>query len=80
MSALDSYNTRNRYTDYDFKVGKPLMYEVEGKHANVIVPVVLDLRHDGKPERFDGLVNVVLQASRDSWKINCVDLDNKVTS
>jgi hypothetical protein len=63
MSDLDSYNTSNRYTDYDFKVGKPLTNDVEGGHANVIVPVVLDLKHDGKPERFDGLVNVVLQGA-----------------
>jgi hypothetical protein len=69
MSDLDSYNTSNRYTDYDFTVGKPLTYEVEGEYANVIVPVVLDLRHDGKPERFDGLVNVALQRKRNSWKI-----------
>src|SRR5262245_14269451 len=69
MSDLDSYNARNRYTDSNFKVGKPLTYEVEGEHASGIVPVVLDLRHDGRPERFDGLVNAVLQGSRDSWKI-----------
>ena len=69
MSDLNSYNTSNRYTDYDFKVGKPLTTDVKGEHANVIVPVVLDLKHDGKRERFDGLVNVVQQGSRNSWKI-----------
>jgi hypothetical protein len=52
-----------------FKVGKPLTYDVEGEHANVIASVVLDLKHDGKPERFDGLVNVVLQGSRDPRRI-----------
>lgn len=79
-SDLDSYNARNRYTDYDFKLGQPLTYEVEGEHANFIVPVVLDLRHDGKPERFDGLVNVVLKEGRDSWKITAFIWTTKVTS
>jgi hypothetical protein len=31
------------------------------------VTVVLDLKHDGKPERFDGLVNVVLETTGGSW-------------
>ena len=69
MSDLDSYNSSNRYTDYDFKVGKPLTNDVKGEHANVIVPIVLDLKRDGKPERFAGLVNVVLQENSSSWKI-----------
>src|ERR1700757_4506365 len=69
MAGLKTFNTKNKYTDYDFKVGKPLTQEVDADHANVIVPLVLDLKHGGKPERIDGLVNVVLQKSHDVWKI-----------
>lgn len=59
MADLDNFNTANKYTDYDFKPGKPLSQDVEGERANVVIPVVLDLKHFGKPDRFDGLVNVV---------------------
>jgi len=69
MADLDKFNTENKYTAYDFKVGKPLTQEIKGDRANVIVPVALDLKHSGKPERFDGLVNVVLQKTHDVWKI-----------
>jgi len=69
MADLDNFNTANKYTDYDFKPGKPLSQDVEGERANVVIPVVLDLKHDGKPDRFDGLVNVVLEKNNNSWKI-----------
>jgi hypothetical protein len=69
MADLETFNTINKYTAYDFKVGKPLTQEIDADRANVIVPVVLDLKHSGKTERFDGLVNVVLQKSHDGWKI-----------
>ncbi|MGA9314492.1 MAG: hypothetical protein WBV77_07675, partial [Solirubrobacteraceae bacterium] len=69
MVDLDNFNTANKYTDYDFKPGQPLSQDVEGERANVVIPVVLDLKHDGKPDRFDGLVNVVLEKTNNSWKI-----------
>ena len=69
MADLDNFNTANKYTDYDFKPGKPLSQDVEGERANVVIPVVLDFKHDGKPDRFDGLVNVVLEKTNNSWKI-----------
>jgi hypothetical protein len=46
MADLETFNTKNKYTDYAFKVGKPLTQEVDADRANVIVPVVLDLKHD----------------------------------
>jgi hypothetical protein len=49
MADLETFNTKNKYTDYDFKVGKPLAQEVDADRANVIVPLVLDLKHGGKP-------------------------------
>ena len=70
FSDLDIYNQSQGFTDYDFEVGTPLTNDVEGKLANVIVPVVLNLKHDGRPESFTGLVNVVLQRNRSSWKIS----------
>jgi hypothetical protein len=69
FSDLDIYNQSQGFTDYDFEVGTPLTNDVEGALANVIVPVVLNLKHDGRPESFTGLVNVVLQRNRASWKI-----------
>ena len=69
MADLVNFNTANKYTDYDFRPGKPLSQDVEGERANVVIPVVLDLKHDGKPDRFDGLVNVVLEKTNNSWKI-----------
>lgn len=69
MTDLDNFNTTNKYTDYDFKPGRPLSQDVEGERANVVVPVVLNLKHNGKPDRFYGLVNVVLEKTGNSWKI-----------
>jgi hypothetical protein len=69
MADLDKYNAENKYTDYDFKIGKPLSEENQGTRANVVVPVVLDLKHGGKPERFEGLVNVVLMKTHNGWGI-----------
>jgi hypothetical protein len=67
MTDLNIFNVSNKYTNYDFMVGEPLTQDIEGERANVIVPVVLDLKHDGKPDRLDGLVNV--QKTNTSWKI-----------
>jgi hypothetical protein len=33
------------------------------------VPAVLDLKERGKPNRYDGLANVVLLKTADVWKI-----------
>jgi hypothetical protein len=38
---------------------------VVGDRANVIVPVVLDLKERGKPNRYDGFANVVLLREND---------------
>jgi hypothetical protein len=78
MADLDNFNTANKYTDYDFKPGKPLSQDVEGERANVVIPVVLDLKHDGKPDRFDGLVNVVLEKTNNSWKMERGILVNRL--
>ena len=78
MADLVNFNTANKYTDYDFRPGKPLSQDVEGERANVVIPVVLDLKHDGKPDRFDGLVNVVLEKTNNSWKIIALYVDYKV--
>jgi ketosteroid isomerase-like protein len=60
---------RNKDTDFKSTVGKPLTQVVVGDRANVIVPVVLDLKERGKPNRYDGLANVVLLKTADVWKI-----------
>ena len=39
--------------------------------------VVLELKHDGKPERFDGSVNVVLKKTGGSWKIIALSWSTK---
>ena len=72
FSDLDIYNQSQGFTNYDFEVGTPLTNDVEGALANVIVPVVLNLKHDDRPESFTGLVNVVLQRNRASWKITAL--------
>jgi hypothetical protein len=69
MASLDVFNAKNKYTDYDFKAGKPLTQDIEGARANVVVPVVPELKHAGKPDRFDGLVNAVLKKTNNSRKI-----------
>jgi hypothetical protein len=69
FSDLDSYNITQGFTDYFFDVGPPLDNDVEGSLAQVIVPVVIDLKHDGQPESFPGLVNLVLRRKHNSWKI-----------
>jgi len=65
--ATDS--AKNKYTDFNFTVGKPLSQVVAGDHANVIVPVVLDLKGRGKPKRYEGLVDAVLTKTDHTWKI-----------
>jgi len=69
FSDLDIYNASQGFQDYNFEAGTPLSIDVEGALAQVIVPVVLDLKHDGQPESFPGLVNLVLWWKRTSWKI-----------
>jgi hypothetical protein len=69
FSDLDSYNISQGFTDYYFEVGAPLTNDVEGALAQVILPVVLDLKHNGQPESYPGLVNLVLRRKYTSWKI-----------
>jgi hypothetical protein len=69
FSDLDSYNISQGFTDYHFEVGAPQTNDVEGALAQVIVPVVLDLKHNGQPESYPGLVNLVLRRKHISWKI-----------
>jgi len=69
FADLDIYNTNQGFTDYYFDVGTPLSNDVEGALAQIIVPVVLDLNHNGQPESYPGLVNLVLRRKRNSWKI-----------
>jgi hypothetical protein len=69
FSDLDSYNISQGFTDYFFDVGTPQSIDGEGALAQIIVPVVIHLKHDGQPETFPGLVNFVLRQKRSSWKI-----------
>jgi hypothetical protein len=69
FSDLDIYNISQGFTDYYFEVGTPQPIDVEGALAQVIVPVVLDLKHNGQPESYPGLVNLVLRWEHTSWKI-----------
>ena len=69
MADLATDSAKNKDTDFKFTVGKPLTQVVVGDRANVIVPVVLDLKERGKPNRYDGLANVVLLKTADVWKI-----------
>jgi hypothetical protein len=69
MSDLDKSNTIEGFTDYDFEPGTPLTNDIEGARAIVILPVVIYLKQDGRPESFPGLVNIVLRQNRASWKI-----------
>ena len=69
FSDLDIYNVSQGFTDYYFDVGEPLPIDVEGALAQVIVPVVIDLKHNGQPESYPGLVNLVLRREHTSWKI-----------
>ncbi|MBV8362289.1 MAG: hypothetical protein JO189_30795 [Deltaproteobacteria bacterium] len=41
MSDLETFNSENRYIDYDFEIGQPLAREVEVDRANVVAPIVL---------------------------------------
>jgi|SRR5215469_1563976 len=69
FSDLDISNIKEGFSDYFFDVGTPQSIEVEGTLAQVIVPVVIDLKHDGQPITVPGLVNFVLRQKRSSWKI-----------
>jgi len=69
MSDLDKSNTIEGFTDYDFEPGTPLTNDIEGARASVILPVVIFLKQNGRPESFPGLVNIVLRQNRASWKI-----------
>jgi hypothetical protein len=69
FSDLYIYNLSQGFTDYYFDVGEPQPIDVEGALAQVIVPVELDLKHNGQPESYPGLVNLVLRRNRGSWKI-----------
>ena len=69
MSDLDKSNTIEGFTDYDFEPGTPLTNDIEGARASVILPVVIYLKQDGRPESFPGLVNIVLRQNRASWRI-----------
>ena len=69
FSDLDTYNLSQGFTDYYFDVGAPLTNDIEGAVAQVIVPVVIDLKHNGQPENYPGLVNIVLRRERTAWKI-----------
>ena len=63
------YNLNQGFTDYFFDVGEPQPIDVEGPLAQVIVPVVIDLKHNGQPEAYPGLVNIVLRRDLTAWKI-----------
>jgi ketosteroid isomerase-like protein len=69
FSDLDIYNASQGFTDYEFDVGTPTNNDIEGANASVIVPVVLNLKHDGQPQSYPGLVNLVLRRNGASWKI-----------
>jgi len=69
LSDLDKSNIKEGFTDLFFDVGTPQSIDVEGTLAQVIVPVVIDLKHDGQPLTVPGLVNLVLRQKRSSWKI-----------
>jgi|SRR5215469_3916939 len=69
MSDFDKSNIVEGFTDYDFEPGTPTTNDIEGTRANVILPVVINLKHNGQPERFSGLVNVVLRRNGASWKM-----------
>jgi hypothetical protein len=69
MADFPTDSAKNKDTDFKFTVGKPLTQVVVGDRANVIVAVVLDLKERGKPNRYDGLANVVLLKTADVWKI-----------
>jgi hypothetical protein len=69
MVDLAIYCTKHADADLKFTVGKPLTQEVDGDHGNVIVPLVLDFKEEGKPLRANGLANVVLLRNRGAWKI-----------
>jgi len=58
MADFAKDSAKNKDTDFKFTVGKPLTAVVVGDRANVIVPVGLDLKEDGKPAHYDGLTNV----------------------
>jgi hypothetical protein len=70
MADVATYCTKHDDTDVKFTLGKPLYQEVDGDHGNVIAPLVLDFKKGGKPVRTNGLVNVVLLKSRETWKIS----------
>ena len=69
MADFATDSAKNKDTDFKFTVGKPLTQVVVSDRANVIVPVVLDLKERDKPNRYDGLANVVLLKTGDAWKI-----------
>ena len=69
MADLASYCTKHKDSDLKFTVEKPLSHEVDGDHGNVIVPLILDFKEEGKPVRANGLANVVLLKHGDAWKI-----------
>jgi hypothetical protein len=69
MADFATDSTKHKYTDFDFMVQKPLSQEVDGDRANVVVPVVVDIKERSKPVRYNGLANVVLLKTGDIWKI-----------
>ncbi len=42
------------------------------------MPVVLDLKERGTPNRYDGLANVVLLKTADVWKIAAFNMDDQI--
>ena len=69
FADLDIYNSNQGFSDYFFDVGTPQSTDIEGALAQIIVPVVIDLQHNGQTETYPGLVNLVLRQKRNSWKI-----------
>jgi hypothetical protein len=69
MADLATYCTKHKDTPVKFTLAKPLSQEIDGDHSNVIVPLVLDFKEEGKPVRAKGLANVVLLKDHETWKI-----------
>ncbi len=69
MADLATYCTKHEDAPLSFTLAKPLSQEVDGEHGNVIIPVVVDFKEQGKPVRDHGVVNAVLLKNRDTWKI-----------